>query len=57
MTVTQVEPVVRQTPGGWLATTPGNEFPRIGVMAETSEEAKTKLAQATDAWRTLMNDE
>lgn len=43
-------PVLRETPGGWLAVSPG-DFPRIGVMAPTSAEAETEYRTLRQTWR------
>jgi hypothetical protein len=42
--------VVRRECGGWLATTPSGEVPRIGVTAPTEEEARSRFQRAMAAW-------
>jgi hypothetical protein len=52
MSIEADTPVLRETPGGWLATSPG-DFPRIGVMATTSTEATNKYKSERAVWRHL----
>jgi len=47
-------PVLTETPGGWLAVSPG-DFPRIGVIAPTIPEAERDYRAARDAWRAWRN--
>ena len=44
-------PALSQTPTGWLATR--DDFPRIGVMGSTREEAERLFRAERDAWREL----
>jgi hypothetical protein len=44
-------PRLSQTPSGWLAV--GDDFPRIGVMAPTREEAERLFRTERQAWREL----
>jgi hypothetical protein len=56
MTITEHEtdrdaPELSETPSGWLAV--GNDFPRIGVMAPSREEAERLFRSERAAWREL----
>lgn len=44
-------PELSETPTGWLAV--GDDFPRIGVMAPTREEAERRFRVEREAWREL----
>lgn len=46
-------PVLTETSyGKWLARSPG-DFPRIGVIADTSEEAEAEYRASRAEWRRL----
>jgi hypothetical protein len=49
-----VAPVLRNTPGGWLATTPPDAgFPRIGVMGDTADDATARYRVERAKWLAL----
>lgn len=54
-TLTDVDiPELRRTPTGWLAL--GNDYPRIGVTAESEEEVVRLFRERRAAWRLLAQE-
>lgn len=45
-------PDLLPTPTGWLATR--DDFPRIGVMAPTRDEAERLFRTKREAWRVMV---
>jgi hypothetical protein len=46
--------LVRRNCGGWLALPPRESSLRIGVWADTEEEARLKYRTAVDEWRATL---
>lgn len=47
------DPIVQESPAGWMAVTPP-EYPlHIGVTGGDAEEARERFAEALEAWREL----
>jgi hypothetical protein len=58
MTVTASEvramnPVIRETPYGWLATSEPDAPLPIGVVGATEEDARTRFRESVSAWARL----
>lgn len=47
------EPDLRDTPSGWLASSPPDYPYRIGVVGQTEEEARRRFVVALAAWSEL----
>lgn len=47
--------LIARSCGGWLAITPKEHRFRIGVTADTKEEAELKLLQAIDRWTVIVD--
>jgi len=55
--ITQIEPmVIRRECGGWLATTPIGETPRIGITAATEDEVRNRFRQAMARWAETLQE-
>lgn len=48
--------IIARACGGWLATTPKEHRFRIGVTADTKEEAELKLLQTIERWTETANE-
>jgi hypothetical protein len=46
-------PLFHETPGGWLAISP-EDFPPLGVIADTREEAEVRYRTRAEYWRSLL---
>ena len=48
-----LDPVVSQTPSGWLAVSPDTKHPRIGVIADSADAAKSVFRATLGRWSEL----
>jgi hypothetical protein len=47
-------PKLRETPGGWLATSDAHDELKIGVMGATADEAAERFRESRLAWDELV---
>ena len=52
-TTALVPPELRRTPHGWLAVSAPGDYPRIGVMGQTEDEARQTFHEAQRRWLEL----
>lgn len=51
--ISQVQPVVRPAPGGYLAVSEPRSIVRIGVIGADPEDAVQRFKKALEAWARL----
>lgn len=51
--IRSIEPVIRETPRGWLAVSPADSPLGIGVVGGTPDDALKEFQKAKEAWAVL----